>query len=219
MGNVIGGRKKAKVMKINGETMKIETPVKVWDVTKDYPGHVLLDSEAVKHFGIRAKPLELQQELKPKKVYFLLELPKSPAEERLPRRVRSSGMHLGAKDRLELLMLSRRSVSDLSMVRPSSGRGTDGAGPSNGPVRVTMRLPKAQLARLVEESKDDVEVAEKIIHLYTADGDAHLEVQREAGLGNKIGDYKKRVSFVPKEKEKFIQMSPLNSNNFIKNAE
>ncbi|OMP05213.1 hypothetical protein CCACVL1_02001 [Corchorus capsularis] len=102
MGNSIGGRKKAKVMKVDGETLKLKTPIRAWDVVKDYPGHVLLDSEAVKHFGIRAKPLEPQQDLKPKKIYFLVELPKLPADEdynKAPRRVRSGGIHMSAKER------------------------------------------------------------------------------------------------------------------------
>ncbi|CAL5324417.1 hypothetical protein CsSME_00003444 [Camellia sinensis var. sinensis] len=169
MGNNIGGgRKKAKVMKINGETFKIKTPVPASDIVKDYPGHVLLDSEAVKHFGLRAKPLEPQQHLKPKKIYFLVELPKL-SEEKVPRRTRSDGIHMTAKDRLECLMLSRRSVSDLSIMRPIRPE-LDEPGQSSGPVRVKMRLPKAQLDKFVEESRDEAEVAEKIIGLYMDKG-------------------------------------------------
>ncbi|KAJ6290735.1 hypothetical protein OIU78_026476 [Salix suchowensis] len=132
MGNNLGGGRKAKVMKINGETFKLKTPARAGDVVKDYPGYVLLDSEAVKHFGIRAKPLEPQQELKAKKVYFLVELPKLP-EEKDPRNTR------------------RR--------RAKRQTGTNS-------VRVKVRLPKAQVQKLVEESKNEVEVAEKIIGLY-----------------------------------------------------
>ena len=193
MGNSIGGRKKAKVMKVDGETFKLKTPIRAWDVVKDYPGHVLLDSEAVKHFGIRAKPLEPQQDLKPKRIYFLVELPKFP-EEKAPRRVRSGGIHMSAKDRLECLMLSRRSVSDLSMVTPSSGLGSHGNGPaSGGMMTVKMRVPKSQMAKLVEESRDGVEVAEKILNLYMENpgGDTDNQMQREAprkpGLGS-IGE-------------------------------
>ena len=165
MGNTIGIRsKKTKVMKIDGETFKLKTPAIANDVVKDYPGHVLLDSQAVKHFGLRAKPLEPHQQLKPKKIYFLVELPKvRPEEENAqPRRVRSSGVRsMNAKDRLELLMLSKRSVSDLSLVKPDVG--LDG-----GPTKVRMRLPKAQLEKLMEESNDGAEVAEKIVSLYMA---------------------------------------------------
>ncbi|KAA8530641.1 hypothetical protein F0562_005425 [Nyssa sinensis] len=165
MGNNIGGRKKAKVMKITGETFKLKTPVRAGDVVNDYPGHVLLESEAVKKFGIRAKPLEPQEELQPRKIYFLVELPKLP-EEKAPRRVRSS-VQMSAKDRLECLMLSRRSVSDLAIARPTTrSLVPNEPGPSSGPVRVKMRLPKAQVAKLVEESRDEAEVAEKIIDLY-----------------------------------------------------
>ncbi|KDO63111.1 hypothetical protein CISIN_1g0323941mg [Citrus sinensis] len=124
MGNTIGGRRKAKVMKIDGETIKLKTPIQASEVVKDYPGYVLLDSEAVKHFGIRAKPLEPRQQLKPKKVYFLVELPKLPDEEKITRRVRS-GIQMSAKDRLECLMLSRRAVSDLTAVNVRSSHGSE----------------------------------------------------------------------------------------------
>ncbi|XAR51477.1 hypothetical protein NMG60_11006111 [Bertholletia excelsa] len=159
MGNSIGiGRKKVKVMKIDGDTFKIKTPARACDVVKDYPGHVLLDSQSVKRFGVRAEPVDPEQELSPKTVYFLVGLPKPLAEiSRAPRRARSA-VNMSAKDRLECLMLSRRSVSDLSVsgaVRPGSG-----------PVQVKVRLPKAELAKLVEESRDEAEVAEKIIGLY-----------------------------------------------------
>lgn len=170
MGNSIGGRKKAKVMKINGETLKLKTPVRAWDVVKDYPGHVLLESDAVKRHGIRAKPLEPQQELKPKKIYFLIQLPKLPEEKVITRRSQSGGIHMSAKDRLECLMLSRRTVSDLSISRPSSGLVSDRPGTSSstnsGQLTVKMRLPSAQVAKLMAESKDEAEVADKILDLY-----------------------------------------------------
>lgn len=173
MGNTIGRSRKAKIMKIDGETFKVKIPTTSNDVIKDYPGHVLLDSQAVKHFGLRAKPLEPNQELKPKKIYFLVELPKIEEKTALPRRVRSSGIStMNAKDRLELLMLSKRSVSDLTLVRPSPNMGLD------GPMKVKMRLPKAQLDKLMEESNDGAEVAEKIMSLYmleTQTGDAAEE--------------------------------------------
>jgi hypothetical protein len=168
MGNSIGGRKKAKVMKINGETLKLKTPVRAWDVVKDYPGHVLLESDAVKRHGIRAKPLEPQQELKPKKIYFLIQLPKLP-EEKLPMRSQSGGLHMSAKDRLECLMLSRRTVSDLSIGRPSSGPVFGRPGTSStatDQLTVKVRLPSAQVAKLMAESKDEAEVADKILDLY-----------------------------------------------------
>jgi len=172
MGNTIGKSKKAKIMKIDGETFKVKTPTTSNEVVKDYPNHVLLDSQAVKHFGLRAKPLEPNQELKPKKIYFLVDLPKvQPEDEKtsLPRRVRSSGIrNVDAKGRLELLMLSKRSVSDISLVKPPSNLGFDR--PFDGSMRVKMRLPKAQLEKLMEESNDGSEVAEKIMSLYMGGG-------------------------------------------------
>ncbi|KAJ6735135.1 PLASTID MOVEMENT IMPAIRED PROTEIN [Salix purpurea] len=158
MGNNLGGGRKAKVMKINGETFKLKTPARAGDVVKDYPGYVLLDSEAVKHFGIRAKPLEPQQELKAKKVYFL-----------------------------------RRAK------RPT---GTNS-------VRVKVRLPKAQVQKLVEESRNEVEVAEKIIGLYMdnsgeAKGEHDPSRNWQPELGSITESFKateKRVSFVPEEGE------------------
>nr|GMD49365.1 stress response protein NST1-like [Ipomoea batatas] len=162
MGNAIGGRKKAKVMKIDGETLKLKTPVSAFDVVKDYPGHVLLDSETVKRFGVRATPLEAEQELKPKKVYFLVELPKFPRGERVPRRMRSAGVHhMSATDRLEALMKMRRSSSDVSAsVRREWG-----------PVQIKLRLPRAQVEKVIVESRDEGEAAEKIINLCIRDVD------------------------------------------------
>ncbi|XP_019182462.1 PREDICTED: uncharacterized protein At1g66480-like [Ipomoea nil] len=150
MGNNIGGGSKtAKVMKMSGETFKLRaTTATAFDVLKDYPGHVLLDSESVKRSGIRAKPLETQQELRPKKVYFLVELPRFPDEERA-----MSGR--AAKDRLECLMLKRRSMSDVSAARQSSG----------GPVQLKIRLPRNQVEKVIGEGRDEAEVARKIFHL------------------------------------------------------
>ena len=165
MGNSIGGRKKTKVMKIDGTVFKLRTPVKSMEVVQDYPGHVLLESEAVKQFGIRAKPLQPHQELKPKKVYFLVELPSLPSEEKACRRARSA-INMSAKDRLECLMLSRKSVSDLSIVKSTNVAASDGPSASPGATRVKVRLPKAQVTKLMEESKDEDEAAEKIIHFY-----------------------------------------------------
>ena len=197
MGNAMGRSKKAKVMKIDGETFKLKTPAIVNDVVKDYPGHVLLDSQSVKQFGLRAKPLEPHHELKPKKIYFLVELPKvQPEREKppLPRRARSSGIRgMNAQERLDFLMLSKRSVSDLALVKPSSASlGVGGPGSDHGePMRVKMRLPRAQLDRLMEESGDGADVAEKIMSLYIGNnaameggGAAAVEAEAEASGGN-----------------------------------
>lgn len=76
MGNSLGSKKTVKIMKINGESFKLKTPVKACTVVKDFPGHVLLESEDVKHFGIRAKPLDPQENLESKRIYFMVELPR-----------------------------------------------------------------------------------------------------------------------------------------------
>lgn len=214
MGNSLGGKKRTKIMKINGETIKLKTPIQAGAVTKDYPGYVLLDSEAVKHFGIRAKPLGLCQELKPNRLYFLVELPKV-TEERAARKMRS-GINMSAKDRLESLKLARRSVSDLTLMQPKSSIGQEravGDKENDQPVRLKMRLPKAEVQRLMNESKSEAEAAEKIMQLCLGSNkvepalDEDLLVQRrvhwkEGGDGrvSQAGKaQKKRVGFLPVE--------------------
>ncbi|XP_062111068.1 uncharacterized protein At1g66480 [Humulus lupulus] len=168
MGNSLGAKKTAKVMRISGEEFKVKAGVEAGQIVKDYPGHVLLESEAVKHYGVRAKPLDPNHELKARRLYFLVELPKVTITEtrnnvKVPRRVQS-GINMSAKDRLENLMLSRRSVSDLTMMKPMSITPADS--PENGtPMRVTMRLRKSEVEKLMQESKDRAEAAEKIVGL------------------------------------------------------
>ncbi|KAL3654470.1 hypothetical protein CASFOL_004151 [Castilleja foliolosa] len=176
MGNSLGGKKSAKVMKISGETIKLRTPVQAGSVLEHYPGHVLLESEAVKEHGYRAKPLEPQQELKPRRLYFLVELPKVPEDNKNKigaRRVRS-GIQMSAKDRLENLMLARRSSSDLSVMTPPSPAAVEEektvVSENGGGVRVRMRLPKAEVERLMAESKDGAEAADKIARLCMESG-------------------------------------------------
>lgn len=168
MGNTFGAKKTTKVMKIDGETFKLKTPVKVREVLKDHPGLVLLDSEAVKHYGVRAKPLEAHKELQPKRLYFLVELPK----ETKPRRVRS-GINMSAKDRLESLVLTRRSASDLSIMKQSNNM--DNNENNGGGVRLKMRLPKAEVEKLIQGCKDEAEAAERIMNLYKANGSRENE--------------------------------------------
>ncbi|KAL2344761.1 hypothetical protein Fmac_006046 [Flemingia macrophylla] len=211
MGNSFGAKKTTKVMKIDGETFKLKTPVKAGEVLKDHPGLVLLDSEAVKHYGVRAKPLEAHKELQPKRLYFLVELPK----ETKPRRVRS-GINMSAKDRLENLVLSRRSASDLSIMKQSNmGGGEQGKSGSNennnGGVKLKLRLPKAEVEKLIHDSKDEAEAAQRIMKLYMANGSRESESETEEN-GEKIvvldqqmhckgarvkESTKKRVSFMP----------------------
>ncbi|KAI3665580.1 hypothetical protein L6452_44207 [Arctium lappa] len=159
-----GGRKRAKVMKIDGEIIKLKTPIQVFEVIKDYPGHVLLESKAVMQYGIRANPLDPEEYLEAGKIYFLVELPKPPVV--VTRRV-LSGVNLTAKERLDCLMMSS------SEVRADGGGG--------GGVKVKVRLRKAEVDKLIGESRDEVEVAERIVDLYvkkkkSGDGGRRLTV-------------------------------------------
>ncbi|KAI7732764.1 hypothetical protein M8C21_013524 [Ambrosia artemisiifolia] len=194
MGNSFGFKSKTtKIMKINGDVVRFRTPVNAGDVIKDYPGLVLLDSETVKHYGARAKPLEPQEPLKAKRVYFLVEMPKL-AEDKLPTRRVRSGINMGAKERLESLKLARRSASDLTFTK-SHGIMVENGGGGGGvdPLRVKLRLPKAEVERLMKESKDEAEAAEKIMKLC-------MEQSGGGGGGNDSGvptnkGRRKRVGF------------------------
>ncbi|XP_051148302.1 uncharacterized protein At1g66480-like [Andrographis paniculata] len=202
MGNTLGGRRSAKVMKINGETFKLRAPARAGPLLESHPGHVLLESEAVKHYGAGAKPLEPQQELKPKRLYFLVQLPKFPEPPKAPpaRRV-SSGIQMSARDRLESLMLARRSASDLSYARPSPAMSAaeDGGG---GGVRLRLRLPKAEVEKLMAESKDGAEITKRIIDLCRSGGAAAEQAahfrEDDGGGSAKHGPKfrQKRVSFL-----------------------
>lgn len=166
-------------MKIDGSIIKVKHPATARDVLQGHPGHVVLESEQVKLLGQRARPLDPDLALKPKKLYFLVQLPEPPPvpppESRGPqltsRRARS-GINMSAKDRLESLMLSRRAASDMTFSRlPPTSTATEygsGQGDSSGPLRIRMRLPKAQVAKLVEESKDPAEAAKRIMELCVA---------------------------------------------------
>ncbi|CAI8618487.1 unnamed protein product [Vicia faba] len=201
MGNVFGSKKTTKIMKIDGEMMKLKTPIKAGEVLKDHPGLVLLESEAVKHYGVRAKAIEAHKELQPKRLYFLVELPK----EIKPRRVRS-GIVMSAKDRLDNLVLTRRSTSDLSIMKQrkmDDGGGGDGGGEggdvkvkeNGGGVRLKVRLPKAEVEKLMRECKDEAEAAEMIMRLYKANGSRENKISE---VNEKINTPRqKRVSFMP----------------------
>ncbi|KAF3795339.1 Uncharacterized protein EJ110_NYTH05417 [Nymphaea thermarum] len=187
MGNAImlGGKRRVRLMKIDGETLKLKAPVLVRDVVQQHPNHVVMDAESVRKLGPQAKPLDDDHELKGgKKLYFLVELPKLP-EERVPRRVRS-GIQMGAKERLESLMLAKRSVSDLTFVKGGGG----GEGEGAGVMRVKMRLPKSQVASLVGTGADGAEVAEKIIDMCLKKEENPLTASAGAAVaeGNKSGN-------------------------------
>ncbi|XP_022141375.1 uncharacterized protein At1g66480-like [Momordica charantia] len=215
MGNSIGGRKRVKVMKVDGEILKLKIPVRVSEVLRDYPDHVLMESEAVKHFGVKAKPLEPHHDLKRRKIYFLLQLPKiaaDPPPERIPRRVRSSGVHMSAKERLDLLMLSRRTMSEIAIARPDSSAAADPRF-NSGPMQVKMKIPRSQVAKFMEESRNEGEVAEKIINMYL-NGEVNSGGAGGADAARPPEDWKpslvsardhskvhreKRVSFLPRD--------------------
>ncbi|MED6136219.1 hypothetical protein PIB30_053992 [Stylosanthes scabra] len=234
MGNAFGMKSKTtKVMKIDGETFKLKTPVKAGEVLKNHPGLVLLESEAVKHYGTRAKPLEPNKDLLPRRLYFLVELPAKNSTTQ-PRRIRSA-INMSAKDRLESLMLTRRSASDLSILKQkNSNLGNDSDGSSNGSnkennnnivnknggggVRVKMRVPRAEVEKLIQGCKDEAEAAERIMSLYKNGGRESTsnsgEIIEENNNGKKIimeelldqqlqrkagikAPREKRVSFMP----------------------
>ncbi|KAL8157550.1 uncharacterized protein At1g66480-like [Apium graveolens] len=220
MGNTLGGKKTTKIMKINGETIKLKTPIQAGEVTKDYPGFVLLESEAVKHFGIRAKPLGVHQELKPRRLYFLVELPKFP-EEKAPRKVRS-GINMSAKERLDSLMLARRSVSDLSLLQPKSSIIMEEIPKENiendTKTKIKIKLPKADVEKVMRESKSEAEAAEKIMQLY-------MTISSSAGDGNRVHDHGSsvahrqvhwneggigRISGAVKARERRVGFTPIN---------
>ncbi|XP_015075732.1 uncharacterized protein At1g66480-like [Solanum pennellii] len=221
MGNSLGGKKTTKVMKIDGQTMKFKTPIYANEVLKNYPSMVLLESEEVKHYGVRAKPLEPQQELKSKRLYFLVELPKFPQEnKKSTRRVRSA-IQMSAKDRLETLMLARRSTSDLSIMKPASivteecsayhnnNNNNDNnnnsasdvlnsGGPSQAhPTRLKLRLSKAEVEKLMMESKDENEVAEKIMKLCMNNNNCGTSHNNGGAIKKGLKSREKRVGFMP----------------------
>ncbi|KAF3790053.1 Uncharacterized protein EJ110_NYTH17268 [Nymphaea thermarum] len=205
MGNAIAGgeRKKVRLMKVDGETVKLKGPVRVGEVVRQYPNHAVLDSTAVKNLGTLAKPLDEDHELKggKKRLYFLVELqklqpppPPPQPEERLPRRARSTGIQMSAKERLESLMLAKRSVSDLTFVKAPSAAGGDGAEEGGGVLRVKMRVPKSQVSQLLQGSAGGADAAQKIIDLClkkeedAAPPAAHAAAGAEVAEGSKSGN-------------------------------
>ncbi|KAF8688362.1 hypothetical protein HU200_042325 [Digitaria exilis] len=194
MGNALAGRRRAaKVMTVDGATFRYKTPSAAGAALRGHPGHQLLESDEVRRLGVRARPLDRDAPLKPGKLYFLVQIPRGGIaiagddddDPRAPRKTWSSGaLHVGARERLESLMLSRRTVSDVASIMPSSAaRLAVAAGGSpalektktssvevgeDGAVRLRMRLPKAEVARLMKESKDPAEAAERIMQLCVA---------------------------------------------------
>ncbi|XP_062200029.1 uncharacterized protein At1g66480-like [Phragmites australis] len=184
MGNALAGRRcAAKVMTVDGATFRYKAPATAGAALRGHPGHQLLESEEVRRLGVRARPLDRDAALKPGKLYFLVQIARNDGvgdeDPRAPRKTWSGALHVGARERLESLKLSRRTVSDVASIMPSSAARLAAAGggspkPSSvevgvdGTVRLRMRLPKAEVARLMKESKDAAEAAEKIMQLCVA---------------------------------------------------
>lgn len=161
MGNIIhSGRGRVKLMKLNGEMVKRKPPVSAEEIMKDFPGHVVLHSEAVRHVGVKAKPLDKSINLKPGHLYFVIEKSKLEGNQRVPRRVRS-GISMNAQSRLENLLLSRRSVSDVSIINSSCNNSDNGE--DSGAFRVKVRLTKTQLAKMIAENEGSSETTQKIL--------------------------------------------------------
>ncbi|VAI32299.1 unnamed protein product [Triticum turgidum subsp. durum] len=222
MGNALAGRRRAaKVMTVDGATFRYKTPAAAGAALRGHPGHQLLESEEVRRLGVRARPLDRDAALKPGKLYFLVQLPRGAGgrgagdEEDLrgPHKTWSGALHVGARERLESLMLSRRTVSDVASLMPSAGREPSSAAAArsssveagaDGAVRLRMRLPKAEVARLMKESKDPAEAAERIMQLCVArdqGGDAAVPAKPAAlpvsALCTNKTAMKKEVSALP----------------------
>ncbi|TVU05783.1 hypothetical protein EJB05_48966, partial [Eragrostis curvula] len=188
MGNAIAGKRRtARVMTVDGATRKYRPPAVAGDALRDHhPAgrHQLLESEEVRRLGVRARPLDPDAPLKPGKLYFLVELPRlAAAGARAPRRTWSGALTYdggsGAGERLESLMLARRSASDVAATVKAMAAAAGAASPASsveagedGAVRLRVRLPKAEVARLVKESRDAADAAEKIMQL-CVDRDHH----------------------------------------------
>jgi hypothetical protein len=171
MGNSLGGKRKgAKVMQLDGTSFRVKPPASAADVLRDHPGFQLLESEEVKLLGARASPLAPDAPLRRGRLYFLVALPRRPARAGANmRRAWSGNLRVGARERLESLKLTRRSTSDLSSGLAPASPLTPGG---STPVRLKMKLPRAQVEKLMGESKDGAEAAAKIMDLCTAMGNA-----------------------------------------------
>lgn len=179
MGNAIitaagaGGARKAKIMKINGEFFELGTPAKVADIIENYPGHVLLDSNEFLRFNLRARPLDPEFELQPKKIYLLVELPRFPTAEEADYTLQRTNSAEILDDTIhppENFGKSQVLVTDFSATARSEAGEGPAAAAAVTPVRVKLKLPKAQVERILEQSSDDAEAAEKIIDLCMDDG-------------------------------------------------
>lgn len=135
-----------------------------------------------------------------------------------------SGIQMGAKDRLECLMLSRRAASDV--VRPTQASFRRD---SATPVQLKMRIPKAQLDKLMQESTDDTEVARRIVDLYLGNAGV-LGENKHSGSDQKLSSHQHqevhwkpalggvRESFKTREVRFFFPSTSFNSRNYCLNS-
>ncbi|KAJ1289615.1 hypothetical protein BS78_02G178500 [Paspalum vaginatum] len=220
MGNALmaGRRRAAKVMTVDGATFRYKTPAAAGAALRGHPGHQLLESEEVRRLGVRARPLDRDAALKPGKLYFLVQIPRGGGEQeeedpRLPRKTWSGALHVGARERLESLMLSRRTVSDVASILPPpppGARQLGGPGGSpkpssvevgaDGAVRLRMRLPKAEVARLMKESSDPAEAAERIMQLCVARDQGGARPPALAPVPSALSSGRSRATALKKEK-------------------
>ncbi|XP_057853200.1 uncharacterized protein At1g66480-like [Cryptomeria japonica] len=149
-------------MKLDGQLLKVKGPLLVNQILADYPGHVILHSEAVRHMGVRAKPLDGSATLNARHLYFLVQLSKL---ENQTRRVRSE-IPTNPKSRLESMLLTRRSISDISHgnCEPSSDTTISKTSEDNGVLRIKVRFSKVQLLEMMAESQDRSERVERILN-------------------------------------------------------
>uniref|UniRef100_K3YJM4 Uncharacterized protein n=1 Tax=Setaria italica TaxID=4555 RepID=K3YJM4_SETIT len=151
MGNSIGGkRRRARVMTVDGATHKYRAPAAAADALRGHPGHHLLESDEVRRLGVRARPLDPDAPLKPGKLYFLVEIPRlaaasssSNTRRRAPQRTWSGALTYGAGERLESLMLARRSASDVAAALAAS---SSSPGPSSPSVEAAARAGRRRRA-------------------------------------------------------------------------
>ncbi|KAK1609592.1 hypothetical protein QYE76_033265 [Lolium multiflorum] len=108
-----------KVIQLDGTTFRVKPPAYAGTVLCEHSGLQLLDSEQVKLLGVRTRLFELDAQ----------------------RRAWSGVLHVGARERLKSLMLTRRSTFDLTFpTAPASPVASDDGEP------VQLRRPSQGMA-------------------------------------------------------------------------
>ncbi|KAJ8478063.1 hypothetical protein OPV22_021790 [Ensete ventricosum] len=74
-------------------------------------------------------------------------------------------MHLSAKEWLERLMLTRRTMSDILVTGKRTSAAVKAEEGKDGTIRLKMRLPKAEMEKLMRESTTATEAVAKIAEL------------------------------------------------------